>query len=386
MGRRRCCCGICWSFLDNFNRTPSDDIGPNWHEELGEWDIIGSAEEGWLHEKHDGGGTANATVICTRPVPLHSAGEMSISVWFCDPQTGDINYIYPACIDESTHGPCVVKFECTTAPARWTVTVLLSGTSIGTRDYVAAVDNTTNYPSVGATVCVDDHDAPEIHMIKAYMPNSAGTEPIWIDNNDAGDGRYAGLGHDNPTTGVIFNNFALYELRLANGTMCVDCFCNCLGHPPQKALHAVYHDATYRAACMEGVGWDMDWEWTTGVGSWHGHVTVPATAEGGLATEFAYVLTCAEADDNDPTWPGKNFDLSMPMGVWCGTDGSAAREPVAELSTCDPFSLTFGPYHLSARDDLMCNVCLPIGTPSDCYGLTPSDLCFGEFYIVITEA
>jgi hypothetical protein len=103
MGARRRCCCECWEFLDNFNRTPGTDLGASWHEQRGDWDIIGSADFGRLHEKYnEAGGTADAMVICTHPVPSHSAGEMSVSVWFCEPKTGDINYIYPACVDTHT--------------------------------------------------------------------------------------------------------------------------------------------------------------------------------------------------------------------------------------------------------------------------------------------
>jgi hypothetical protein len=387
MGRRRCCCE-CWKFLDDFNRTSGTDIGVDWHEERGDWDITA---EGRLHEKYnEAGGTADAMVICTRPVPSHSAGEMSVSVWFCEPQTGDINYIYPACTNQHTHGPCVVKFECTTAPNLWTATVYLNGTAEGTRNFDAPNYGTEVSPAVYAAVCVDDHDSPDVHMIKVEMwvVNTYGQEPLWIDDHDAGSGRYAGLGHDNTTTGVILDNFGLYELRLASGEICSECFCNCHGHPPNKALHAVFYNATDRAACMDGIGWDMNWQWALGVGSWHGHVTVPATAEGGLATEFAYSLHCPVSN---PSNPDMKFSL-VKDSTDCGKDGTGPWLPIAVSSTCDPFSLVFGPFHLQARllfggDDTECDVCFLRYVPAalDCID-PPADHCFGEFYIVITEA
>jgi hypothetical protein len=385
------CCCPCWEFLDNFNRTPDTDIGSNWHEQLGDWDIVGSAGDGRLHEKHDeAGGTADAMVICTKPVPYHSAGEMNVSVWFCNPQTGDINYIYPACTTIHTHGPCVVKFECTSAPNLWTATVYINGTAEGTRNFDAPNYGTEVSPAVYAAVCVDDHDSPDVHMIKVNMwvVNTYGQEPLWIDDHDAGSGRYAGLGHDNVNTGVLFDNFGLYELRLASGEICSECFCSCHGHPPNKALHAVFYNATDRAACMDGIGWDMNWQWALGVGTWHGHVTVPATAEGGLATEFAYSLHCPVSN---PSNPDMKFSL-VKDSTDCGKDGNGPWLPIAVSSTCDPFSLVFGPFHLQARllfggNDTECDVCFLRYVPAalDCID-PPADHCFGEFYIVITEA
>lgn len=36
---RRCCCGDCTQFSDNFNRANSSDIGSDWSEESGNWSI-----------------------------------------------------------------------------------------------------------------------------------------------------------------------------------------------------------------------------------------------------------------------------------------------------------------------------------------------------------
>lgn len=40
MGDRRCCCeGECWWWEDRFNREESTNIGSDWVEVRGDWDI-----------------------------------------------------------------------------------------------------------------------------------------------------------------------------------------------------------------------------------------------------------------------------------------------------------------------------------------------------------
>lgn len=46
MGTRRCCCGSCVLGSDDFDRPDSDDPGPKWSEEDGDWDIDGNRLRG----------------------------------------------------------------------------------------------------------------------------------------------------------------------------------------------------------------------------------------------------------------------------------------------------------------------------------------------------
>ena len=42
MSRRKCCCGGCTYFTDDFDRSDSSDLGSNWTEEAGSWSISSS--------------------------------------------------------------------------------------------------------------------------------------------------------------------------------------------------------------------------------------------------------------------------------------------------------------------------------------------------------
>lgn len=46
MGTKRCCCGLCVIGEDDFNRANSDNPGPLWSEEDGDWDIDGNRLKG----------------------------------------------------------------------------------------------------------------------------------------------------------------------------------------------------------------------------------------------------------------------------------------------------------------------------------------------------
>lgn len=379
------CCCKCWAFSDDFGGSDSTSIAPDWNEVTGDWEYLGNH----LHEEVGGGGTANAVVICTHKVPLGSKGQMTIGVVIIDPVDGDKDYIYPCCVDEDTVGPVEVEFLCTDAPASWTVTIR-NGGDVATADFTADVD-ITDYPhvKVGAEVCADT----VAKMVKAKM--SRALDPYAWADVDPGDGRYSGLGHDNTTSGVLYDDYVVAEM-IHGSVVCNDCFCRCLKFALTLKLLATFHDATGRASCLDGLTFDLDWN--AALGWWDGEKLIPA-GDHGTATTMEFILRCASGEDDNPDWPGENITLDFSNNVCCATNtnGCDVYQAVAVSSSCTAteMTLTFGPFYLSC-EELNCNLCYNVHTPGlppeECP--TPGTPCCdpddpnytGEYYIVVTDS
>lgn len=316
------------------------DVGSNWNEVVGEWGIEGFT----LTEKYNTLiGTADAIIICTAQQPLYSAGEQYLSIDVLDPQTGDKYYLYPCCPSISTTS-LVVEFECTNAPAYWTVRVgSVSKNFVVTTDAFGAV-------RIGA--CVDGTHG----MVRAevlYGPQ----EYLWAESVSPGTGRYSGLGHDNTGHQNVFDNYAVGELRQEDGTICNECFCRCLDNALPKKLSLYVVDATGRYDCFAGYTCDLDWEWNAGESRWKGEFTV---VNGSKSQTMKWCLKCEFSENaNDPANPGKNLSLFLCEQTGCCTewpDGCLTVWEPNTGSTCQPLDLVFGPMNTSLNE-LQCSVC-----------------------------
>lgn len=353
-----CCpCG-CWEYNDDFNYA-NTTTPPNFYEAQGDWGVSGFN----LVEDYSTGvdGTLGAVIVCTAEQPSYSAGMQRLSVDVI-PEDGDVYYLW-LCVptDTSEAGGFEVKFECTTAPSQWTVSIGSESVS-----YTGVTATPLGFVKIGA--CVDNDSG----MAKASIAQSA-EEGLWVDTATPGSGRFSALGHDNDSHLNVFDNYIVGELRDAVGNECDDCFCRCLGDAMPKQLTATIVLTSGTAACGEGETGTLTWEWNAGTSRWKGDIVV---TDGASSHTFSWCLTCESANDNDPLNPGKNFALSL-----CGPDGCASAWPSGYLtvfrptaaSRCQPdLLLRFGPMVLPTIDT-MCFMC-----PS----LLPGS--GGEFYVDIT--
>lgn len=354
-----CCISGCWYYYDDFN-DPDTTTPPNFYEvPSSDWGIAGFT----LVENYSTGtsGTANAQLICTKQQPAHHAGEQQLFVEV-SPETGDIYYLW-LCNNSATSvtGGVEVIFECTSAPAQWTVSI--GGDSV---NYTAVTANGLGFVGLGA--CVD----ADTDMAKAWVIQSP-EEGLWSEGVTVGAGRYSAIGHNNVSHLNVFDNYRVAELRDVDGNRCDDCFCRCLGDAMPKQLTATIVLTSGTAACGEGATGTMTWEWNSGQSRWRGDIVV---VDGSSSHTFSWCLSCETANDNDPLNPGRNFALSL-----CSPDGCASAWPSGYLtvfrptaaSHCQPdLLLRFGPMILPTIDT-MCFMC-----PS----LLPG--AGGEFYVDIT--
>lgn len=377
-GPGACCCPRdCWDWADDFDREDSDDPGPNWNEDTGaangNWGIY---DQMLVEEWTSGGvsgGTANAIILCKQSIPVSRDNGMTVAITAVDAAIGDKFHIYAACpSDESVTGAVKVEYEKTDTD-KW-VTTIIGGGADGISETQTASPQAPSGRGVILWVCTDNLT----NMVKAGIVSLSGAF-AWVDDMDPGSGRYAALGHDSATNGVLLDNFYISEIRTPH-EICYDCWCWCLLRPPGRYLTATIFDATHRAGCLGGVTWDMDWEWNGGIQRWRGTAQYPHYDTGTIAV--LWTLLCASgADAQDESHPGKNFELyTDDTACFVGPGGTGPFVPIAADSSCDPLQLVFGPFTLT-WSDLTCNACFQAGTPEP-----PDTDSSGQYYIVITDA
>ena len=368
-----CCAEDCFTGLDDFDRA---SVGSNWHQETGTWDIVGYPPDGLLHELAGGTtGTANAKIYYTQPVPVSSAGEMQVGVSVVDPYVDDLFYIYLGCTTYHGAGGVSVEFKYIAANT-WKVTL-----STGeTKDQIFKPPEP--HPTTHIlTACLDSDG-----FFKAAVASS-GDEFPWNDGDAVTTGRYAGLGHNNPTHGAYFNDFSLLSLRTATEE-CVTCFCHCGSfrnrNNLQKGLLLSIYNATNRALCMGGQSVPMNWEWNSGTQRWLSNVLRVNSTNSTRYSQFKWIFRCGS---HNPADPFAHFSLEWDSGYkdCCHGNGSTGCEtvfhPLADISTCSTtLNLAFGPFVLS-KGELSCYACYDPMYP---IGSTSFDL--GEYYISITES
>lgn len=410
MGARRRCCCVCWEFTDTFIRAESTDIGTWWNEATGDaegdWEIILYDSKYVLHEKYGetpgAGGTSAAIVFCTQRVPVRTIvqdsesvttdGEMFIYVDVKDPQEDDIYRIYPNCTDEETLGTLTVEFEYTDDVTHaWLITI--GGDTL----------ETTGEPSgeglVRLSVCADH----TMGQIKACV-GELGVSPTLYVDSDPGSGQYAAIGHGNSATGAMFDQFVVGELRIPN-EICYACFCTCDDFIMPYTIHGKFvytsNGVNDRLACLSAVD---EWEMTAVSGLstmiWTGEVEVTTVEDPPVTQRIVFTLICDESWTLSITiYVGEVEDTTCECfkSTWYGdpkyvTARTEDEDPQPDYySTCDPFSLMYGPWTVNVQDE--CSWCHETMDPLDCYFSIPPDpidpedptICNGEFWIEITE-
>lgn len=329
-----CCDGDCWYFEDTFTRDNSTNVGAAWNEiASSDWEILDNE----LHEKIGGGGTSNALIIGTGPVPADSAGQMFIRVKFIDAQVGDVFFIHTCCESSSAIGSGItVEFEYTDTN-EWTITIDAGGD--GTSVVQQADDG-----SGGAYVCADNR----VDMVTAGMILTV-DEPAWADDLDPGDGRYYGLGHDNTTNGGTFDDFYVIELKRVNKE-CTNCVCQCQEWGLSKHLVATITDCeliggdgdgnNLLPCCAAEQEFDLIWDFDGVQGpGWYGTWINSLDPPGAFSIDI--FLECGTSWLLYPDWPGRNIVITFQPGFGANV---SADPPIADESDCNPLSLVYGWY------------------------------------------
>ena len=309
---KQCCSASpCWEWSDNFNRADSTDVGANWNEVVGAWEILSNE----LHET----GTANAKLFCTQAVPSRSPGEMYIAIDVCDPQAGDAFFIYPSCPDTDSVGDVSVSFTFD-GTSTWDIAI-----SAGTGSGASEQTKTTPFDGkVGLYVCCDYTSGSVFAGVEGGISTDPDVGPAWADNAVFTAGRYCAIGHNN-AGGATFEDFFIYELRISATRLCLTCGCSCDGIVPSKTLVGTVTSGTDRAACLEGEDWEMYWSHGSGASYWEGDLV---SAVNTPTTTITYRLICDGSDYDSSAWkaPGTVASgITLDPGVYAWNDPNNAK-------------------------------------------------------------
>lgn len=362
---RRCCCGACLEFEDHFYREDSTNLGADWDEVDGDWEI----KSNHLYQS----GTPGSFVQTTKHVPPRSAGEMYLAITASYFGSGQECELYAAYDEDSdTYWKATYKKLNSTGGGDWEVKLYKNTTLLDTVEMTPlpgfidlGVDFSTDTNHTRCWICVDaDGDA------KAGV--LSGDEPAWSIENGGLTGTGAAVGHPN-SVATNLDDFLMAELHDATHE-CEACWCHCCGNLLSPRLDATITDAIGRAACIDGQSVDLLWDWDGGVQSRKGTITYNSE-------DFALSLGCA-SNGEDPNCSGQNISLKITSncariggsgGMTCDA-GDCILTPNPE-STCSPLNLVFGPIYMD-RGLLACTACYAFGDGPDS----------GTYYITITES
>lgn len=276
-----CCCGNpdCWYWWDLFDRADSADVGTDWNEVVGTWEIYNN----YLRES----GTAGAKIFCTEPIPARSAGEVNVSVEVVSPTAGQTFIIYPSCPDTDSVGDVSATFTFD-GTSTWNISVSAGGSTGATEQTSALVGGKARL-----IVCCDFTSAAVFAYVAGGVSTDPDIGPAWADNAVFTPGRYVALSHNNGTT-TTFNDFFMYELRVSATKLCLNCGCHCREIVPSKTLMATVTAATDRALCLLNEDFEMYWKWGSGTSYWQGDLVSTANDP---TTTITYRLICDGSDE-----------------------------------------------------------------------------------------
>jgi hypothetical protein len=344
---RRCCCGACFLFEDNFEGRTT--LGGDWTEVSGTWTVAGNRLVGSA-----GGGLLG----CTKQIHLHSAGEMSVGCSFINPSIG-MKYILYACLNDG-YGEGYRSEHVMTDGSYWTTTLYKDGGVVDSVVQLATTFPSGIYNSVIGYMCIETDGNVKTGVVSLETD-------LWAEGLGYEGGRKFGVGHDNAAE-TWFDDFYAEELK-HNEIICNRCFCPCCTKFPQKTLHITFFDCSGRADCMCGVtGIPVtDIIWNFSAQGWIGTVNFTSGCLGCVSGHWEFLLTCDASLDVECT--GQNWKLSATTG--CPDNFSVYPN---KGSTCEPLNLIYGPFALSPGD-LDCSPCYPV----------LSGPATGSYYLVVTE-
>jgi hypothetical protein len=286
--RRRCCC-ICWTIADDFDRDDSTDIGAEWDECDGDWEISGNClqanEKGialWLRYPNN------------PPLPPRT-GIMTVKI--VDPTDGAHYRIYAfakdGCPEDGTN---LLYADLTVAASGGT---LVGTVDVGGPDIVSTgAVSTTITTKMTLTFCVGESE------IMAYFDSSTYPSRACHDGSVCQEGLYFGLANESDTEIAVFNDAWQID-HYDHDTRCPSCGCDCEGKCMPLQLCLTLTNENYCTPLdglefvLESIGacrWISD-TWTCGPYAGMYWEFTPVTSWVGVTGECtSYVLTLRNGD------------------------------------------------------------------------------------------
>lgn len=343
LGWPGCCCEPdCLIFEDYFDNTPSTTLSDDWAEISGDWSYVGP---GYLQAAGAG------LVQCL--VPHHKGEEsMVVNAETFNEQTGDKFSVLVNYLDEDNYHEA--EAERTVNSIILTLYSVIDGSRTQlAQDTIGSITGTAR----SINVCI----APGV--FSATVTDSPNFDVWYEDPGIVAGGVYCGL--KNAGTSTIKWNSIIFSEHYITNNVCPACRCWCGDNLIGKDLVLTFQGS---GCCSCGSGSTISLEWDKLTDNWIGSGTV-----GGVT--FDAQVTCGQSDVTN--W-GLSFEATSCLAGDLSKDGNAG-------SSCEPLSITFGPWVISA-DDLECDICNRL---SGCY-MDPETLLTvcpaGAYSWVLTEA
>lgn len=362
-----CCCG-CPEYADSFTRTDSTDLGADWTEVAGNWEI----KSNQLYEP----GNSGAIALYDKTVRTN---YMSASIKIKNEALGGVYRLYIAWADGSNHILATYHrwaYDSGTNPNSDWATLSLHSVVGGVSTELDSTDFQLLEPSLsprGFTVCMDY----SILLTSVDDPSlcHAFYDPVAVAN-----GYQAAVGHGNASE-VYYDDWSLIEAASETYPDCPVCWdCGCADRLPPRRLLVTYDgegvcDAENK---LDGISCELGltkcgadaiarYDGTVNDGSCLDGLDITIRCGGKGQAASAWELTIDETDAKD--------------GLGCGS-GLITNMPADSSSTCNPFLLVFeiGPEEVVGD---MCNSnCWPCGQSG---GADPPYPIL-HYYIYVTEA
>lgn len=300
------CCGVCFIAEDNFNRANSTNLGADWDEELGDWEILNN--ELFIDE-----------IGRVRNVNFNSFGSNSQDV-----TVKLMNY------QDDT------KYR-----------ILLQMNDTGTEYYFAEwhyVDANTMYWRVGdeTATCVTigpDTPIPEGTAVRALinsknqlcMDDEASRISICVEPKPKTTHKWAGLGAAT-SVGATFDDYYA-QGTTAESVECASCDCTCQAWCIPNRLIATFVELN---ECPDLDGLTIELENASNIKSGAGWVQTAVFNCPDATYQWDLVYNCA----------GEDFGSLNVIDSPLGNLGSVSADPAASM--CHPLSLRFGPFSLGS--------------------------------------
>ena len=353
MTRRRCCCG-CVILADSFDRPNSSDLGAEWNEISGDWQISGNR----LIET----GNSGATILSVQDAPDEPI-NFRVVVEDTFPDNGGRKYRIIVCAEDEDNY-LFGQLETTTS----NYTIWIGRRAAGVDSDPMDTWTSTEPFAYEQTVCLSYSG-----NTLAFVPAEQTGDGVWgCDSNPPGlKFGLANFGDEQ----VAYDDVDV-QLHEASDPNCPACLCTCEYECLPKELTATF-TATGNCYAMLNLATITLEREEGGTGyrtSFYG-VDQPCDCAWCVLHNFELRLVCR--DEGPDAWvlvkPGSSQCITAEWNELYGGDPSA---PVNDNYACDPFFMEFGPFTVPPNPDLgSCDCCTPDDDtpPSGTYTITVTE-------------
>lgn len=364
-----CCCG-CPEYADDFGRADSTDLGDDWTEVSGDWEI----KSYQLYEP----GTSGAIALYDKTVRTN---YMAANITIMNEALGGVYRLYIAWADSSNHIRATYTrwaHDDATNPNDDWATLSLHSVIGGTATLLDTLDFQLVEPEQatrGFTACMD------YSIVLASIDDNSLCH-VFADPVEITDGKQAAVGHGNSSE-VYFDNWSLVESTSEQYDDCPPCWnCGCNGRLPPRRLLATY-DGDGLCESLDGISCELDLAQcgADALARYDGTVADASCLEG-----LVMYLKCGGISQAASAWELTLDEDGVPGGLGCA-EGTFVDIPADDSSTCgdpatnEPFMLVFefGP------GDVVNQMCGSGCAPCGQYGGATPPFPQIHYYIIITE-